>query len=74
MKRRGMIDIFYKLVGETITFKTPILTETAKNTRKEKYLVIQAFPYHVLCERTCPNGVTIRECFSVGTLIQEGVI
>ena len=74
MMRRGMIDILYKLVGETITFKTPILTETASNMRKEKFLVIQAYPYHVLCERTCPNGATIRECFGVGTLRQEGVI
>lgn len=71
---RGIEDRLYELVGQTIKVNTPILTGTATMMRKEKFLVLQAFPWHVLCERTCNNGAVIRESFDVGTLVINGII
>ena len=69
-----IVDKLYELVGTVIKIKTPILTGTATMLRTESFLVIQAFPHHILCERTCPNGATIRECFDVGTLVMYGIV
>ena len=67
-------DKLYELVGTVIKIKTPILTGTATMLRTESFLVIQAYPHHILCERSCPNGATIRECFDIGTLVMYGIV
>ena len=69
-----IVDKLYELVGTEIKLKTPVLNGTASMTKTEKYLVLEAFPHHILCERTCPNGAVIRECFDVGTLVMYGIV
>lgn len=41
---------------------------------KYRYRVIAAYPHHVLCEKLTENGAVIRESFSKGTLIEQGII
>ena len=67
-------DELYKLVGTTITMDIPIITATNQFRRKADYLVIAAYPHHVLCERKCESGAVIRESFDIGTLIQSGAL
>ena len=64
-------EALYKLVGSVITMDIPIVTATNQFRRKADYLVVAAYPHHVLCERTCESGAVIRESFDVGTLIQN---
>lgn len=49
-------DELYKLVGTTITMDIPIITATNQFRRKADYLVVAAYPHHVLCERRCESG------------------
>lgn len=67
-------DELYKLVGTTITMDIPIITATNQFRRKADYLVVAAYPHHVLCERKCESGAVIRESFDIGTLIQSGAL
>ena len=67
-------DELYKLVGTTITMDIPIITATNQFRRKANYLVVAAYPHHVLCERKCESGAVIRESFDIGTLIQSGAL
>ena len=67
-------DELYKLVGTTITMDIPIITATNQFRRKADYLVVAAYPHHVLCERRCESGAVIRESFDIGTLIQSGAL
>ena len=67
-------EALYKLVGTTITMDIPIITATNQFRRKADYLVIAAYPHHVLCERKCESGAVIRESFDIGTLIQSGAL
>ena len=67
-------EALYKLVGTTITMDIPIITATNQFRRKADYLVIAAYPHHVLCERRCESGAVIRESFDIGTLIQSGAL
>lgn len=67
-------EALYKLVGTTITMDIPIITATNQFRRKANYLVIAAYPHHVLCERKCESGAVIRESFDIGTLIQSGAL
>ena len=67
-------DALYKLVGTTITMDIPIITATNQFRRKANYLVVAAYPHHVLCERKCESGAVIRESFDIGTLIQSGAL
>ena len=62
------------LVGTTITIDIPIATATGHFNRKVEYLVVAAYPHHVLCERKCESGAFIRESFDIGTLIQNGAL
>ena len=64
-------EALYKLVGTTITIDIPIVTATNQFRRKADYLVVAAYPHHVLCERTCESGAVIRESFDIGTLVQN---
>lgn len=67
-------EALYKLVGTTITMDIPIITATNQFRRKADYLVVGAYPHHVLCERKCESGAVIRESFDIGTLIQSGAL
>mgnify|MGYP007022370584 FL=1 len=67
-------EALYKLVGTTITMDIPIITATNQFRRKADYLVVAAYPHHVLCERKCESGAVIRESFDIGTLIQSGAL
>ena len=67
-------EALYKLVGTTITMDIPIITATNQFRRKADYLVVAAYPHHVLCERKCESGAVIRESFDIGTLIQNGAV
>lgn len=67
-------DKLYKLVGTMITMDIPIVTATNQFKRKADYLVVAAYPHHVLCERKCESGAVIRESFDIGTLIQSGAL
>ena len=67
-------DDLYKLVGKTITMDIPIITATNQYRRKADYLVVAAYPHHVLCERKCESGAVIRESFDIGTLVQNGAL
>ena len=67
-------EALYKLVGTTITMDIPIITATNQFRRKADYLVVAAYPHHVLCERKCESGAVIRESFDIGTLIQNGAL
>ena len=67
-------EALYKLVGTMITMDIPIVTATNQFRRKANYLVIAAYPHHVLCERTCESGAVIRESFDIGTLVQNGAL
>ena len=67
-------EALYKLVGSVITMDIPIVTATNQFRRKADYLVIAAYPHHVLCERRCESGAVIRESFDIGTLIQSGAL
>lgn len=67
-------EALYKLVGTTITMDIPIITATNQFRRKANYLVVAAYPHHVLCERKCESGAVIRESFDIGTLIQSGAL
>lgn len=66
-------EALYKLVGSVITMDVPIMMATGQFKRKMDYLVIAAYPHHVLCERRCENGAVLRECFNTGTLITQGI-
>lgn len=66
------LNDLYKLVGTTITMDIPIMAATGQFKRKMDYLVIAAYPHHVLCERKCESGAVIRESFDIGTLVQNG--
>ena len=61
------------LVGTTISVVIPIATSTGHFRRKVEYLVVAAYPHHVLCERRCESGAVLRECFNTGTLITQGI-
>ena len=67
-------EALYKLVGTMITMDIPIITATNQFRRKANYLVVAAYPHHVLCERTCESGAVIRESFDIGTLITNGAL
>lgn len=67
-------EALYKLVGTTITMDIPIITATNQFRRKADYLVVAAYPHHVLCERKCESGAVLRESFDIGTLIQSGAL
>ena len=67
-------DMLYKLVGTIITMDIPIITATNQYRRKANYLVVAAYPHHVLCERKCESGAVIRESFDIGTLVQNGAV
>ena len=67
-------EALYKLVGTTITMDIPIITATNQFRRKADYLVVAAYPHHVLCERKCESGAVIRESFDIGTLVQSGAL
>lgn len=67
-------EVLYKLVGTTITMDIPIITATNQFRRKADYLVVAAYPHHVLCERKCESGAVIRESFDIGTLVQSGAL
>ena len=67
-------EVLYKLVGTMITMDIPIITATNQFRRKADYLVVAAYPHHVLCERKCESGAVIRESFDIGTLIQSGAL
>lgn len=71
---RGYENRLYNLVGTTITITVPILTGTGYYKRKVQYLVTEAHPYYISCERRCENGVVIKECFDIGTLITQGIV
>lgn len=62
----------YDLVGKEIIMSEPILSATGTFNRKSKYLVVAAYPYHVMGIKTCESGAEIRQCFSVGELITNG--
>ncbi len=66
-------DMLYKLVGKTISMFVPIATATGQYKRRVEYLVVAAYPHHVLCERRCESGAVLRECFNTGTLITQGI-
>ena len=68
------LNDLYKLVGTTITMDIPIITATNQFKRKADYLVVAAYPHHVLCERKCESGAVIRESFDIGTLVQNGAL
>ena len=67
-------EVLYKLVGTMITMDIPIITATNQFRRKANYLVVAAYPHHILCERKCESGAVIRESFDIGTLIQSGAL
>ena len=67
-------EALYKLVGSVITIDIPIVTATNQFRRKVDYMVVAAYPHHVLCERTCESGAVIRESFDIGTLVQNGAL
>ena len=67
-------EALYKLVGSVITMDIPIVTATNQFRRKADYLVIAAYPHHVLCVRKCESGAVIRESFDIGTLVQSGAL
>lgn len=66
----------YDLVGQEITITTMGGRDgkTGVVIDKVRWLVVQAFPHHVLCVREGKNGDDIRECFSVGTLVEQGIV
>ena len=64
--------IMSNLVGAKIT----IFKHGSKHygAHKYRYRIIAAYPHHVLCEKLTENGAVIRESFSKGTLIEQGII
>lgn len=65
----------YDLIGKEIEMMTYVVIDNSISSyKKTKWKVIAAYPHHVLAERTCENGVKIRECFDLGTLVQKGVV
>ena len=65
----------YSMVGSEIELMTNVfINNSTPAFRKTKWKVVAAYPHHILCERTCENGSTIRESFDVGTLIQKGIL
>lgn len=66
----------YSLVGKEITIVTMGGRDgkTGMVINKVKWLVVQAFSHHVLCVREGKNGDDIRECFSISTLIEQGIL
>lgn len=71
---RGYEEQLYGLVGKTIEMQISKLTPTGTNLRSEKFLVVAAYPYYIIGERTCENGVVCRECFNIGDLITMGLV
>ena len=71
---KGFRDVLYDLVGRTFSIDIPQLTSTGTNLRKGKYLIIAAYPFHVMALRVCENEYVVRECFDIGTLIMNGIL
>lgn len=40
----------------------------------ESWMIVKAYPFHVLGIRRTDNGYVLRSCFNVGTLITKGLI
>ena len=40
----------------------------------ESWMIVKAYPFHVLGIRRTDNGHVLRSCFNIGTLITKGLI
>lgn len=40
----------------------------------ESWMIVKAYPFHVLGIRRTDNGHILRSCFNIGTLITKGLI
>lgn len=67
-------DTLYSLVGKEL--KLPVSQNEYNKGRvtSAQWLVIAAYPHHILCERRCENDYIVRESFDVGTLVHEGIL
>ena len=61
------------LVGKQIKIKRYVNGKGSPFT-VEKWLVVAAYPAHVMAIRTCENGYQVKECFGIGELVQMGLI
>lgn len=43
-------------------------------TKEVKYTIKEVYPFHVAAHYTCENGNTFREAFSIGDLVQMGLL
>ncbi len=67
--------ILYDMIGTEIELMTQVVVDMSNSVyKKTKWKVVEAYPHHILCERTSENGTIIRESFDVGTLIQKGIL
>lgn len=76
-KERGKImnvDLS-EFIGKTIKKKDTIAEGAlGKRSLITNWLVVAAYPCHIKAVRTCENGCIITECFSVGELVQMGLL
>ena len=65
----------YELVGKEITINETV-TEgiMGRAVKKQKWLVVEAYPAFVRIMRTAENGVEVYDTLNIGTLISMGII
>lgn len=64
-----------KIVGKEIKVRHPVTNGIlGRATKTEKWLVIAAYPHHVMAIQTYDSGFIARECFCLGELVQIGAV